>query len=120
MVRKSVAITLAISSIVAGIAHLVEANPLQFQANAKGLFFVALGVFQLFWWVIILLRPKNKMLVILGLIVNSISIALYFVIIVTPLPIINEHQHIPHEFPLLTKVLEAIFIVDSIGILTGK
>lgn len=83
------------------------------------MFFGAIGIFQLIWWAVVALKPKNRMIVAFGVFVYSISIVIYFVATVTPLPFGVPQLRI-NQFPVLTKVLEAIFIVGSLSILTGE
>jgi hypothetical protein len=127
LVAKSVAVMMAIASVAAGIVHLMLANPPRFQASPNfgeaagvvGMFFGAIGIFQLIWWAVVALKPKNRMIVAFGVFVYSISIVIYFVATVTPLPFGVPQLRI-NQFPVLTKVLEAIFIVGSLSILTGE
>jgi hypothetical protein len=124
---KSVIAMMAIASIAPGIVHLTLANPPRFQASSvfgqgaspTGIFFGVLGIFQLVWWAVVALRPKNKPLVLFGILVYSLSIVIYFVATATPLPF-GVPQLRLNQFPILTKVLELIFIAGSVGILSGE
>lgn len=84
-----------------------------------GLFFGILGVFQLFYWAIVAYRPGNKPIVILGILAFTFSILIYLLATVTPLPFGVPQLRI-NQFPLLTKVLELIYTIGSVSILTSE
>lgn len=117
---------MAVASIAAGIVHLTLANPPEFQASRSfgeaagivGLLFGILGIFQLIWWAVVVYRPGNKPLIILGMVVFAFSIFIYLLATVTPLPFGIPQLRI-NQFPLLTKVLEFIHTIGSVSILTG-
>jgi hypothetical protein len=127
MPRKSTIATMSVASVAAGLVRLTLANPPEFQAGRVfgeaaglvGIFFGILGLFQLVWWTAVAYRPGNKPIVTLGIVVFTFSILIYLLATVTPLPLGVPQLRI-NQFPLLTKVLELIYIIGSISILKGE
>jgi len=123
---KSLGIMLAIASISAGWIHLNFSNPPRFQASpnfgppvAAGLFFLALAIFQFVWAVIVLVAVKNRLLMKIGILGNLVSILIYFVSVVTPLPFGVPQQRIL-GFAMACKSVEAIFVVGALSTLVSK
>ena len=81
------------------------------------IFFIVLGLFQLFW-IRVLLKSTNSSLLYIGVLGNLVSIFIYFISTsgatifgVPPQPLI--------PFGVLIKALEAIFVLTSIYVLKG-
>ena len=85
-------------------------------ALAAVIFFLVLGVFQLVW-IGILLKSSNRPLVIVGILVNLVSIIIYFVSL-SGVTIFGVPPQNGGTFALLIKALEAIFVLASIHVLT--
>jgi hypothetical protein len=123
----STRIMMAISAVSAGLIHLALATPPRFQASqafgqgadATGIFFAALAIFQLIWAVIALLQIKHRIIMLIGITGFLLSIIIYFVALVTPLPFgVPQLRAIPYA--LATKALETIFVVGALGKLATK
>jgi hypothetical protein len=80
-------------------------------ALAATIFFIVLGAFQL-TWIIVLLKSKNPTLLAVGILGNLFSIFIYF-ISASGVTIFGVSPQPFSAFPVLVKVLEAIFILAS-------
>ena len=124
---RSPNIMMAIASVSAGWIHLILSNPPNFQASqqtfgqgyAAGVFFAALAIFQFIWAAIVLLRPNHRLLIMVGALGSLLSIIIYLVAVVTPLPIGVPQQRL-NVFATATKSFELIFIVGSLKMLASS
>ena len=84
-------------------------------AVAAVVFFICLGIFQLVW-IGVLLRSSNRLLLILGILGNLVSIIIYFISLggVTIFGVPPQNGGI---FALLIKALEAVFVLASIDVM---
>jgi len=87
-------------------------------ALAATVFFIILGLFQLIW-IYVLLKTRNSLLLVLGVVGNLISILVYFVSVdgvtlfgVPPQPLI--------AFGVLIKALETVFVLASIYVVRSE
>ena len=79
------------------------------------IFFICLGIFQLIW-IRVLLRSNNRLLLLLGILGNLVSILIYFVSLggVTIFGVPPQNGGV---FALLIKGLETIFVFASIYVM---
>jgi hypothetical protein len=84
-------------------------------AVAAVVFFVCLGLFQLVW-IGVLLRSSNRILLIVGILGNLVSIVIYFVSL-SGVTIFGVPPQNGGAFALLIKGLEALFVFASIDVL---
>jgi len=80
-------------------------------AVAAVVFFSCLGVFQLVW-IGVLLRSSNRLLLVVGVLGNLVSIIIYFVSL-SGVTIFGVPPQNGGAFALLIKGLEAVFVVTS-------
>ena len=79
------------------------------------IFFICLGIFQLVW-IRVLLRSNNRLLLLLGILGNLVSILIYFVSL-SGVTIFGVPPQNGGVFALLIKGLEAIFVLASIYVM---
>ncbi len=82
------------------------------------IFFICLGIFQLVW-IRILLRSDNRLLLMLGILGNLVSILIYFVSL-SGVPIFSVPPQNGGAFALFIKALEAIFVLASIYVMKAS
>jgi hypothetical protein len=81
-------------------------------------FFIALGLFQLAW-IVIILKSSNRSLLALGILGFSFSIIIYFVSTQTWLPFGVPPQPLA-PFAFVIKALEAVFVLASLYLLKTR
>jgi hypothetical protein len=84
-------------------------------AVAAVVFFVCLGVFQLVW-IGVLLKSSNRLLLLVGILGNLVSIIIYFVSL-SGVTIFGVPPQNGGAFALLIKGLEAVFVLASLYLL---
>jgi len=114
---KYSAITLGLAGVASAIIHLYLANiPRMFGAGSTstGLFFLLLGIFQLLFTALILSKYANRIVSIIAIAGFAFSILIFFIATMVQLPFGAPHPQLSNTFALTTKVIELIFIVNSL------
>jgi len=81
-------------------------------------FFLCLGAFQLVW-IGVLLRSSNRLLLVVGILGNLVSIIIYFVSL-SGVTIFGVPPQNGGAFALLIKGLEAVFVFASIDVMRRR
>ena len=113
------ALTLGLAGVASGLIHLNFANIPRMigggTSSATGLFFLLLGIFQLFFTALAVSKFANRIVLIIGVVGFAFSILIFIVSTMVQLPFGAPHPQISNAFAMACKVLELIFIVNALA-----
>lgn len=114
-------LALALSSAAAAVIHFAVTAEHFEEYVPFGVFFAALGAFQLIWAVVILLHPNRPVLA-LGVIVNALVVALWAVTRTTGIPIGPEagEAEAVGSADLAATGLEALIVLGGLWLMTWR
>lgn len=112
-----------VDHLIAPILTMIFAPALMAEVFGSGatyavVFFLCLGAFQLVW-IGVLLKSSNRLLLVVGILGNLVSIIIYFVSL-SGVTIFGVPPQNGGVFALLIKGLEAVFVIASIDVMRRR